>query len=167
MVVFAANPKVASAPFGKLAKLQPKCAHYQIEERNMRKPLIAALCVALISPFAVADVVDDLLQSYKAAGAKDFAPANGEILWKETYPDPKVPGKTRGCTTCHGDNLRAPGKHVRTGKVIDPLAPSVNSKRLTDPKFIEKWFLRNCKWVLGRECTPQEKGNILSYLRTQ
>jgi hypothetical protein len=47
------------------------------------------------------------------------------------------------------------------------MAPSVNSERLTDPKFIEKWFRRNCIQTLGRECTPQEKGDVLTYLRAQ
>ena len=81
------------------------------------------------------------------------------------YPDPDEPGKVRNCSTCHGKDLRAPGKHTKSGKTIDPLAPSANKERLTDPKFIEKWFTRNCKWVLGRECTPQEKGDFLAYLR--
>ena len=56
---------------------------------------------------------------------------------------------------------------TKTGKVIDPMAPSVNPKRFTDAKEIEKWFKRNCTWTVGRECTPQEKGDFLSYLRTQ
>jgi len=29
---------------------------------------------------------------------------------------------------------------------------------------VAKWFRRNCKTVLGRECTAQEKGDILTYL---
>ncbi|TBR21868.1 MAG: DUF1924 domain-containing protein, partial [Candidatus Nitrosotenuis sp.] len=33
-----------------------------------------------------------------------------------------------------------------------------------DPKFVEKWFKRNCKETLERECTPQEKGDFLAYL---
>ena len=57
--------------------------------------------------------------------------------------------------------------HVCTGKSIELMAPSVNPKRLTDSRLIEKWFKRNCKWTLGRECTPQEKGDLLVYLQTQ
>lgn len=133
----------------------------------MRKLLITAFCMMVFSPYAGAGAVEDLLQKYQAAGAKEFSAANGERLWKKSYPDPRAPGKSRSCTTCHGDDLRVPGKHVSTGKTIEPLAPSANGKRLTDAKFIEKWLLRNCKWVTGRECTPQEKGDMLSYLRTQ
>ena len=67
----------------------------------------------------------------------------------------------------HSADLTSTGKHVRTGKKIKPLAPSVNPKRLTDTKKIEKWFKRNCKWTLGRECTPQEKGNVLAFIKSK
>ena len=128
---------------------------------------IVVLCFALFNTLAYADAVDDLLKEYQGAGAGKFVVSEGERIWKEPHPDPKEPGKTRSCSTCHGDNLRIQGKHASTGKVIEPMAPSVNKDRLTDPKFIEKWFTRNCKWVLGRACTSQEKGDILTYLQTQ
>ncbi len=111
-------------------------------------------------------MVDDLLRQYAASGASGFSVARGERQWQKTHADPGS-GKPRSCTTCHGEDLKARGKHVRTGKVIEPLAPSVNGERLTDPKQIRKWFKRNCKWVLGRECTPQEKGDFLLYIRNQ
>jgi len=50
---------------------------------------------------------------------------------------------------------------------LSPMALSVNPERFTDAKKIEKWFHRNCTWVLGRVCTAQEKSNILSYLQQQ
>ncbi|MEG7525318.1 MAG: DUF1924 domain-containing protein [Chromatiales bacterium] len=61
----------------------------------------------------------------------------------------------------------ARSQHIRTGKVIEPLAPSVNPKRFTDQRKVEKWFIRNCKWTLGRECSSQEKGDLLVYLLSQ
>jgi hypothetical protein len=122
--------------------------------------LILSCCTS-----ANAAVVDDMLALYKAAGADNFSASDGEMLWNKDFPDPKSPGKVRNCHTCHGKDLTVKGKHARTGKVIDPLAPSANKERFTDPKFIKKWFKRNCKWVMGRECTPQEKENFLSYLR--
>lgn len=73
----------------------------------------------------------------------------------------------RSCTTCHGSELTQPGKHVKTGKVIEPLAPSVNPQRLTDPKKVEKWLRRNCRWTLGRECSAAEKADFISYIDTQ
>lgn len=115
----------------------------------------------------LANEVDNRLKAYQAQGASDFSVSRGESMWHKDYPDPKKPGKQRSCGTCHTDNLKSKGKHARTGKVIDPLAPSVNNERFTDKKFIEKWFKRNCKWVVGRECTPQEKGDFLAYLRNK
>ena len=134
----------------------------------MRKHIwLMILGLGLCATGAQAAVVDELLAGYKAAGAADFSAERGDQLWHKAFPDPKTAGKTRTCGTCHTDNLKQKGKHATTGKVIDAMAPSVNKERLTDPKFIEKWFTRNCKWVLGRECSPQEKGDILVFLRNQ
>lgn len=44
------------------------------------------------------------------------------------------------------------------------MAPSANPERLTDVRKIEKWFKRNCKWTLGRECSAQEKTDLLLYI---
>jgi len=68
------------------------------------------------------------------------------------------------CASCHTDNPLGPGKHVRTGKVIAPLAPGANPNRFTNAAKVEKWFKRNCSDVLGRVCTAREKGDVLEYL---
>jgi hypothetical protein len=68
------------------------------------------------------------------------------------------------CGTCHGNDLKQNGKHNKSGKVIEPMASSVNPDRYTDLEKVEKWFTRNCKQVLKRECTAQEKGDVLRYL---
>jgi len=109
---------------------------------------------------AANSVVDDLLARYQAAGAQTADAARGEQLWQQKHGD-------RSCTTCHGMDLKQPGKHQRTGKVIQPMAPSVNPQRLTKARKVEKWFLRNCKWTLGRECSAQEKADILVWLSTR
>ncbi len=115
---------------------------------------------------AHASIVDGLLQKYQTQGAQQFDAAAGKALWTKSFGI-SAEGKERRCTTCHTDDLRRSGEHVKTGKKIEPLAPSVNSKRLTDVADIEKWFKRNCEWTLGRECSPQEKGNFLAYIRNQ
>lgn len=111
-------------------------------------------------------VVDELLTEYRAAGATKFSAQAGNTLWLQEFQDAQS-GKMRQCATCHTDNLRSQGKHARTGKPIEPLAPSVNPKSLTDIKKIRKWLTRNCKWTIGRECTPQEKGNVLTFIQAQ
>jgi len=44
------------------------------------------------------------------------------------------------------------------------MAPAFNDKRFTDAAKTEKWFRRNCNDVVGRECTPAEKANVLTWL---
>jgi hypothetical protein len=115
---------------------------------------------------ASASAVDDLLVRYRAQGAGEFDAAAAETQWTRPSVD-TVTGDTRRCSSCHTANLKVMGKHATTGKAIEPLAPSVNRERLTDAEKIEKWLARNCKWTLGRECTPQEKGNFLVMIRSK
>jgi hypothetical protein len=93
-------------------------------------------------------------------------PAAGEAGWIKGYPQADG-SKPRSCTTCHGHDLTQPGQHAKTGKVIEPLAPSVNPQRLTDSAKIEKWLRRNCRWTIGRECTADEKADFIAYIKTQ
>jgi hypothetical protein len=76
-------------------------------------------------------------------------------------------GPARSCASCHTEDLTQAGRHARTGKPIEPLAPSVNANRLTDPKKVEKWLRRNCRWTLGRECSASEKADFLAYIERQ
>ena len=121
----------------------------------------------LFAPLAAwASVVDEQQASYRASGAGTFDAQKGEQLWQQEVVNAKD-GRARSCTTCHSRNLRSTGKHAKTGKAIEPLSPAVNAERLTSAKKIRKWFKRNCKWTWGRECTPQEKGDFLSFIQSQ
>ena len=128
--------------------------------------ITAGLMVIAVGPLVAEEVVEERLAAYKAEGAGPFDAARGEAMWVRNFNHPKA-DKPRSCASCHTDSLKSSGKHARTGKSIEPMAPSVNAERLTEVKKIEKWFVRNCKWTLGRECTAQEKGDFLSYLRLQ
>ena len=75
-------------------------------------------------------------------------------------------GKEWSCSTCHTAKPTVDGKHATTGKVIAPMAPAANDKRFTDAAKTEKWFRRNCNDVVGRECTPAEKADVLAWLVT-
>ncbi|NEX20168.1 DUF1924 domain-containing protein [Thiorhodococcus mannitoliphagus] len=92
--------------------------------------------------------------------------AAGKAGWVKEYPQADG-SPARSCATCHGTDLKQSGKHAKTGKVIEPMAPSVNPQRLSDEKKIAKWLLRNCKWTLGRECSAEEKADFLAYIKTQ
>ena len=109
---------------------------------------------------AVAETPQQILAKYQqqAGGA---SATRGEKLFFARVTDSK--GETVGCTTCHTDNPKATGK-TRANKAIDPLAPVANRERFTDPAKVEKWFKRNCRDVLERECTVQEKADFVAYM---
>ena len=125
---------------------------------------VALLSLSSVGSVHAVNAVDELLAEYSSPG--NFSAQAGKTLWSQKFIDAKT-GDTRQCTTCHTNDLRKDGKHARTGKVIKPLAPSVNPERLTDINKIRKWLKRNCKWTLGRECNSQEKGDILTFIQTQ
>jgi hypothetical protein len=131
---------------------------------KIQQIFIFALTVAVGS--AQAANLDSILKAYEAAGAGPFSAQQGGVEWQRMVEDAGN-GKSRSCQDCHGTDLKKPGRHAKTGKHIDPMAPSANPQRLSDAKKIEKWFKRNCKWTWGRACTEQEKGDLLLYLRQQ
>lgn len=98
----------------------------------------------------------------QTAGGAEIS--RGQALWQQAGQT-SSDGKVRRCTTCHGTDLTLPGRHVRTGKYIDPMAPSVQATRFSKPKKVEKWFYRNCKWTWGRTCSDAEKTAMLSWLK--
>ncbi len=136
----------------------------------MRKLWMLLLCLFWGVPAVLAEnMIPNMLTSYQDAGAGHFSAKAGESFWKQKHaaPEDAESPKPRSCQGCHGLDLTQSGEHLRTGKVIDPMALSVNPQRFSDAKKIKKWFRRNCKWVLGRVCTAQEKGDILTYLQQQ
>lgn len=75
-------------------------------------------------------------------------------------------GQEWACASCHGEVPTRNGRHASTGKPLEPLAPAFNPKSLTDTARVDKWFRRNCKDVLGRECTAGEKADVLAWLNS-
>lgn len=126
--------------------------------------IVTSILVALMTPAVANEVVTKLLQDYRNQATQPFSADAGRQLWNNSFTD--ASGDKRSCTTCHTSDPKQAGKHVRTGKRIEPLAPSVNPERLTQEREIRKWLTRNCKWTLGRECDAQEKGNLLTYLNS-
>ena len=98
------------------------------------------------------------------SGFKGFDAESGKKLFFEVKPNAK--SGTISCATCHTSDLKRTGTTL-VGKAIEPLAPSVNKKRLTDVKETEKWLARNFKQVYGREGTAREKGDVLKFISIQ
>jgi len=130
----------------------------------MNPKLIAILALAMTlfvvggAPAATGQF--EHLEGYRQQGIEQADADRGRQLWYASVDE-------RSCASCHGAKPVQFGKHLKTGKSIEPMAPSVNSTRYQSAKKIEKWFLRNCKWTFGRECSLQEKADILSWLANQ
>ncbi|MBN8494913.1 MAG: DUF1924 domain-containing protein [Burkholderiales bacterium] len=122
------------------------------------RSLAAAAFAALLCLPSLAATPAELLAGYAAQAGAAASPAKGERFFQATQ------GKEWSCASCHGTLPVQPGKHAATGKPIGALAPAVNPQRFSDPAKAEKWFRRNCNDVLGRECTPGEKADVLAWL---
>lgn len=133
--------------------------------QTSNRTLVLGLSAALAAGSALGSP-ETLLASYQRAGAGPFDAAAGAQAWATEHSPPGA-AEPRSCATCHGTDLTKPGRHATTGKTIDPMALSVNPERLADPTKTEKWFGRNCRWTLGRECTAQEKGDFVQFLQAR
>ena len=68
------------------------------------------------------------------------------------------------CAACHGALPLKAGKDLVSEKAIAALAPAVSPQRFTDKAKVEYRFMQNCKDVVGRDCSAQEKADVLSWL---
>ena len=122
------------------------------------------LAVSSVNSYAQSTpAVEQLLKDYRQQTQRDFSAERGQQFWQREFRS-AASGDTRSCTSCHHADPGLPGKHQRTGKLIEAMQPAANQTRLTDSKKIEKWFKRNCTWTLGRTCNIEEKGDVLLYL---
>ena len=123
----------------------------------------AAILLSGMSVLALAETfVPAGLSTYQQTAKAAPDAQRGKAFWNAQHKDEQ--GRAVSCATCHGDDLSKPGKHYKSGKVIEPMSHRANPERLTDAEKVEKWFKRNCKQVMGRECTALEKSDVLSFL---
>jgi len=125
----------------------------------MVKKVFLALTLFNIVETVFSATPQELLKSYENQSSK-ASPVRGEQFFNTKH------GKEWSCASCHENPPNHDTKHIITGKVIKPLAPSANPSRFIDDTKVEKWYKRNCNDVLGRECTAQEKADLLSWLIT-
>ena len=130
----------------------------------MARRLGMALVLTLSAGLALADSPANLLDTYKAqakaAGVAAGDPARGQSFFNSIH------GNEWKCASCHGALPTGKGEHAITHKVIEPLAPAFNAQRFSDLAKADKWFRRNCKDVLARECSAAEKADVLAWLIT-
>jgi cytochrome c peroxidase len=137
-------------------------------EPIMKRLVLPLLFLGLAQP-AFAETPQQMMAGYAAEAARaqaGFSPSaeRGRQFYAEKR---SATEKMPSCTTCHTDDPATVGKHVITSKPIEPMAPVAGSTRFTDAAKTEKWFRRNCKEVVGRECTPGEKADLLRFLLTR
>lgn len=126
---------------------------------------IALLVMAGLLPVLAAAGPAELQAGYAAAARQAgatgvFDAARGQRFFMSSH------GGDWSCSSCHTRDPRQVGRHEVTGKLIQPLAPAANPARFSDSAKVEKWFRRNCRDVLERECSAQEKGDVLAWLLT-
>ena len=127
---------------------------------NRRVWLAAAACLVLAQGAARAADTSPAqqLQRFSAQAAAPGQAERGRVFFTSRQ------GSEWSCASCHGNPPTKPGKHASTGKLIDPMAPAANPNVFTDTAKVDKWFRRNCKDVLQRECSAGEKADVLAYL---
>lgn len=115
---------------------------------------------AMLLAAAHAATPAEMLAGYTAQAGSAASATRGQEFFTKTH------GREWSCASCHGAVPTQTGKHASTGKPINPLAPGFNAARFSDQAKTEKWFRRNCNDVVGRECTPSEKADVLSWVST-
>ena len=124
----------------------------------------AVACLALgagaVAGPALALTASEQLTIFAAQSGQKPQVAQGQLFFTTKH------GHEWSCASCHTATPTGEGKHASTGKLIRPLAPAANPERFTDAAKTEKWFRRNCNDVVGRECTPAEKADVLAWLLT-
>lgn len=124
----------------------------------MRK--LAFLLLMGVPLSAAANSPAQILAQLQADAGSGASAERGKQLYHGKFPGEKA----ESCSTCHTADPKGQGRHARTHKVIDPLAPVANPERFTDMAKVEKWFKRNCNEVLNRQCTAQEKADFAAYI---
>jgi Domain of unknown function (DUF1924) len=122
--------------------------------------LAASACLLLLQGTAQAADTSPAqqLERFSAQAAAPGQAERGRVFFTSRQ------GGEWSCASCHGSPPTQPGKHASTGKSIDPMAPAANPNGFTDTAKVDKWFRRNCKDVLQRECSAGEKADVLAYL---
>ncbi|MBC7952523.1 MAG: DUF1924 domain-containing protein [Rhodospirillaceae bacterium] len=135
--------------------------------------VVAAMVVVVVASQTAlaADAARDAILATYAQQAKAETPAfagfsaqRGEALYRaKNIANPDA----ASCAACHTDDPTRAGRHVKTGRAIEPVAVSVNPKRFTDAEKVEERFVRDCKSILGRACSATEKGDYVAFMASR
>jgi hypothetical protein len=157
---------------------------------TMRSGLLALLLAAL-APTAFAADPQSLLAVYAEQAQRadpafaGFSAARGQAFYLAKHK--VADGSELSCASCHHEDPRKetyahhdqipcrachvmydkwPSGIPRMRRQILAFAPSANEGRFSSDVMVEKWFEVNCRYLLGRDCTPVEKGDLIAWLLT-
>lgn len=136
----------------------------------LRQAALAVVLIALAAPAFADSARDAILATYtRQAKAENpafagFVPSRGEALYRSRNSANK---DAASCSACHTDDPAKPGRHVKTGRAIEPMAVSANPKRFTDAEKVDERFTRDCQSILGRACTAAEKGDYVAFMASR
>ena len=139
--------------------------------KNLSILLVALLGFTAASAQASIANAEKLIMIYntqaKGANAEYVGPTatDGKLFFNRKFK--QANGKEMSCSSCHTTNPADKGKHVVTGKAIQPLSPVVNSKRFSDFEKVEAKFTQHCVDIIGSDCTAAEKANYITYVLTE
>lgn len=121
--------------------------------------LVALFAGLVLSNAQAADTSPQAqLEKWSVTAGRAGDVSQGALVFNQKH------GDVWSCASCHNSPPSSTGKHASTSKPIRPLAPAFNAEAFTDTAKIDKWFKRNCRDVMKRECTPAEKVDVLAYL---
>ena len=152
--------------------------------------ILSALFLLFSCAASMAESPDALLRTYAEqarsadAGFSGFSAERGSAFYYATHPQPD--DTEYSCASCHHQDPRKeqfahhdkipcrachfPSQRYTQGHTIRrqllPLAPVANDARFRDAARSDMWFAKNCEFVLGRDCTPLEKGDLITWLLT-
>jgi len=152
--------------------------------------ILFALSLLFACAATMAQSPEALLRTYAEqarsadAGFSGFSAERGQAFYYATHPQPD--GTEYSCASCHHQDPRKeqfahhdkipcrachfPSQHYTQAHTIRrqllPIAPVANDARFTDAARSDMWFAKNCQFVLGRDCTPLEKGDLITWLLT-
>ena len=109
---------------------------------------------ALLDHLADCQAADSAFSGFSAARGKAF------FLASQTTGNVDTPS----CSTCHTTDPRNTGHDTRRQGHRNRWRFRATPNRFTDLAKVEKWFRRNCNTVIGRECTPHEKGDFIAFM---
>jgi hypothetical protein len=136
----------------------------------LRQAAMTGALMVLAMPALAEPARDAILAAYAVQAKAEnpafagLAPSRGEALYRSRNAANK---DAASCSTCHTDDPTRPGRHVKTGRAIEPMAVSANPKRFTDAEKVEERFTRDCQSVLGRACTAVEKGDYVAFMASR